>query len=270
MAEKIEEPKKEIKTFDQLIAEASADLSDEDKKWLAEHAPYETVRGLESVLEKLKQKIPGTLLVVEGRESLIIPDVEESIVGLSKTSGTYSVADGPPFLHSFSGNQIHVGLLYKQYPAQKSVKLVPKKLSKEVDWDGLLDTFGDLTKLREHVLTPKQVQQVIKQIQDYEKGKRFEYLVFMEGYEHTPEQQITDDPRILAIHILRIFVGEMKERDFDKPYYRHIDWNFLGSMYPVEVLSDGLPIMRGSGCWFDKRTFEDSIILWKDGFLAEK
>ena len=264
----METVKEKIETFEDLVVKASLCLSEEDKKWLAENRSYDVAKDLENIFEELRMQIPAMLMPAKGQGLFLIPAVGESAVDPEAKTKSRPFVNRDEFLGMNSDEDFKLGMLYPSYPSQGSTTLTPKTLSKSLDWGGFTRSLGDLTKLREHTITPKQFELLIPQIRERKKGEQLEYIVFMEGWNKSISLLSKGEENFKAIHILRIFVGEMNELDFNKTERRHLDWRFLGDIFPLEILSDGHPAMRASACWFDRPFDEDSVILFKEKVTA--
>ncbi len=245
------------KTFTEILESAGSILNENDKKYLS--SSYDTQQILQSAFEKLKKKVPQLLVKQENSIPFIIPAQPESKVDTAniKSSALRVTRD---FLGSMSDDSWKAETLYEKYPATEEATLVPYVLPKEMDWYPFTQSLGDLQKIIDHCITPKQFEVVFNEICTREKDKQLEYIVFMEGFHHKPTSEKRDNWR--AVHVLRIFAGGMKKEDFERPDRRNVDWSFLGNIYPVDMLEDKLPPMRAAACWHE-RSFSDSIVLLK-------
>lgn len=253
---------KEPKTFDEFIESVFAGLSLEDRNWLVQHRGHTIVKELAAAIEQLQREIPALLVSSPTLKPISIPAVGKTVMVSGPQSGSYKAGE-PPY-HVTLGGKSDFELLYAEYPAQDVVQLIPKSLSKEVNWNGFLESLGDLAQLRLHAITPLQLERVTWHVMQYDPAKRYELLVFMEGYSHTKAQWFSDGPLPPCIHVLRICVGELDDRHAGNPFMRHLDWGFLGALFPLESADPSAPAFTWSSCRYENRTFEDSIILFKE------
>lgn len=247
------------KKFDELVTDASSCLSIKDKQYLEKD--YQTQQKLKSFFEKLSKESPGELIKDE-RIGLTIPAQEQSFIDVSSRNKPGIITE-ESFLRISSDDNDKIGKLLKEFPACPETMVESHHLTKEVAWGAFVSSLGDLTKLVNHCLTPKQIESMLEKTRPLYREKQYELILFMEGLCKSPDQlQALPGDNFRAVHVLRFFFGEMKKDRIEKLHERFVDWRLIGYIYPIDQI-DSFPVMMASGAYNDSVFDQKSIILLK-------